>query len=72
MEVKYNEKIKKHEMTIIRKANANGAVLTDADTKKRFVKVPFESLKEEARLIRGFAFFFCSRNCHGISGNMLA
>ena len=42
LEVKYNEKIKKHEMTITRKANANGTVLTDADSKKKFVKVPFE------------------------------
>ena len=42
LEVKYNDKIKKHEMTITRKANANGTVLTDADSKKKFVKVPFE------------------------------
>ena len=40
--IKYNNKIKKHEMTITRRGNANGNILNDADAKKKFVKVPFE------------------------------
>ena len=42
LEIKYNNKIKKHEMTITRRGNANGNILNDADAKKKFVKVPFE------------------------------
>lgn len=34
--VSYNEKSKKHEMNIVRKANDNSSVISDADTKKRF------------------------------------
>ena len=42
LEIKYNDKIKKHEMTITRRGNANGNILNDADAKKKFVKVHFE------------------------------